>query len=295
MYVAKRDRLGTSVYSAEADQHSPDSLTMGRELRQALTDGELVLHYQPKADARTGRVTGAEALVRWQHPVRGQLQPADFIPLAERNRLIVPLTDHVIAIALRQLQEWLAEGVRLPVAVNVDAVSLLDPQFPDRVAEQLRRTGVPPRMLTLEITENGFLADAEAALAGLHRLRGLGVRLALDDFGTGYSAMGYLQRMPLDEVKIDRRFVTHLISSPQDRAIAAAVIGLAHALQMEVVAEGVEDAAVLDALGDLDCDQVQGYHLCRPIPAERLRHWLDGRAVEDLGPAGAPVLLPRAG
>ena len=291
MYVAKRDRLGTSVYSPDADQHSTDALALGRELRQALGSDELVLHYQPKADAINGRVTGVEALVRWQHPVRGQLLPGDFIPLAERNRLIVPLTDEVIGKALDQVRDWLAEGLRMPVAVNLDAVSLLDPQFPDRVDEQLRRTGVPPRMLTLEITENGFLSDAEAALTGLYRLRELGVRLALDDFGTGYSAMGYLQRMPLDELKIDRRFITHLTTAPQDRAIAAAVIGLAHALQMEVVAEGVEDAAALVALGELDCDQVQGYHLCRPVPVQDLRRWLDGRATADEQGAAGPVAL----
>ena len=172
----------------------------------------------------------------------------------------------------------MAGGLRLPVAVNVGAVAFLDLLFPDRVGALLAESGVPADLITLEITETAFISDEESALSVLDRLRLLGVRLSLDDFGTGYSAMAYLQRMPLHELKIDRRFITDLLTSRQNRAITRALIQIAHALDMHVVGEGVEDAATLDALRELGCDQAQGYHLCRPIPAAALTAWLAERS-----------------
>jgi diguanylate cyclase (GGDEF)-like protein len=278
MYVAKRGHLGVSVYSFDADQFSSGQLVILGELRYAIDTGELVLFYQPKVVTSTGAVCGVEALVRWQHPTRGLLGPNEFIPAAERSDLILPLTDYVISAALDQVSEWRAGGLRLPVAVNVGAVAFLDSLFPDRVGALLAESGVPADLITLEITETAFISDEESALSVLDRLRLLGVRLSLDDFGTGYSAMAYLQRMPLQELKIDRRFITDLLTSRQNRAITRALIQIAHALDMHVVGEGVEDAATLDALRELGCDQAQGYHLCRPIPAAALTAWLAERS-----------------
>lgn len=278
MYLAKRGHLGAAVYSADADHYTSGQLAIFGELRHAIEARELVLFYQPKVVASTGSVCGVEALVRWQHPVRGLLAPSEFIAAAERSQLILPLTNYVIATALDQLREWVASGLRLPVSVNVDALSLLDQEFPDRVSALLTASGVPAELLTLEITETAFISDGDRALTVLNRLREMGVRLALDDFGTGYSAMAYLQQMPLHELKIDRRFITNLLDSRQDRAITRAVIDIAHALDMQVVGEGVEDGATLDALVELKCDEAQGYFLCRPVPVPELMAWLDQRS-----------------
>jgi diguanylate cyclase (GGDEF)-like protein len=278
MYVAKRGHLGASAYSAEADHYTSDQLVVSGELRHAIDAGELLFVYQPKVQTSTGVVCGVEALIRWQHPTRGLLGPLEFIPAAERSQLILPLTNHVIAQALDQLSEWVASGLRLPISVNVDALSLLDPAFPDRVAAMLMTSEAPAELLTLEITETAFISDGDRALTVLNRLRKMGVRLALDDFGTGYSAMAYLQKMPLHELKIDRRFITDLLVSRQDRAITRAVIDIAHALDMHVVGEGVENAATLDALRDLRCDEAQGYFLCRPVTVPELMAWLDQRS-----------------
>jgi diguanylate cyclase (GGDEF)-like protein len=277
MYIAKRGHLGASVYSADADHYTSDQLVIFGELRHAIEASELVLFYQPKLVTSTGSVTGVEALLRWQHPTRGLLGPQEFIAAAERSQLILPLTNYVIAAALDQLRNWIAGGLHLPISVNVDALSLLDREFPDRVQVMLTESRVPPELLTLEITETAFISDGDRALAVLNRLRQMGVRLALDDFGTGYSAMAYLQQMPLHELKIDRRFITNLLVSRQDRAITRAVIDIAHALDMHVVGEGVEDAATLDALRELKCDEVQGYVLCRPVPVPELMAWLANR------------------
>lgn len=278
MYVAKRGHLGASAYSAEADDNTSDQLVIVGELRHAIATRELVLYYQPQVTIATGAVCGVEALVRWRHPTRGLLGPDQFISTAERSELILPLTNYVIAAALAQLTEWIGAGLHLPVSVNVDAKSLLDLTFPDRVAALVNGSGVPAQLLTLEITETAFISDGDRALSVLTRLRKLGVRLSLDDFGTGYSAMAYLQKMPLHELKIDRRFITDLLYSRQDQAITRAVIDIAHALDMRVVSEGVEDAATLDALADLHCDQAQGYYLCRPVPGRELMAWLAARS-----------------
>jgi diguanylate cyclase (GGDEF)-like protein len=277
MYIAKRGHFGVSVYSADTDRHSWQQLAIFSELRHAIDSHELILLYQPKIRTSTGEVSGVEALVRWLHPTRGLLTPDEFIPAAERSELMIPLTDYVISAALDQAQGWVASGLHLPVSVNVGAVALLDESFPDRVAALLAGSGVPADLVTLELTETAFISDENCALIVLNRLRQLGIRLALDDFGTGYSAMAYLQKMPIQELKIDRRFITDLLTSRQNRAITRAVVEIAHALDMQVVGEGVEDAATLDALHDLECDQAQGFHLCRPITAPELLSWIAER------------------
>jgi len=278
MYTAKRGRLGTAMYDPSADQHSTAQLSLLGELRHAIAAGELVLHYQPKVSTGSGRPLGVEALVRWQHPTRGLLPPGEFIPLAEDSDLIQPLTDVVLAEALRQHGAWRSAGMLVPISVNIATRSLLDTEFPDRVSRLLSRNAVAPDQLTLEITESAVITDPIAAADVLSRLRGLGVRLSIDDFGTGYSSMTYLQSMPLSELKIDRRFITALESSHGNEAIVRAILQMAHALELEVVAEGVEDESTWAALEAMGCDVAQGYYLCRPVPAAELTSWLAARA-----------------
>jgi diguanylate cyclase (GGDEF)-like protein len=277
MYTAKRGRLGTAMYDPAADQHSAAQLSLLGELRHAIGNGQLVLHYQPLARTGSGRTFGVEALVRWQHPTHGLLPPGEFIPQAEDSDLIQPLTDEVLAQALRQHGEWRDAGMLVPISVNVATRCLLDTAFPDRVAALLAGNAVTPDQLTLEITESAVITDPVSAGNVLGRLRELGVRLSIDDFGTGYSSMTYLQNMPLSELKIDRRFIAALDSSRSNEAIVRAIIQMAHALDLEVVAEGVEDAATLAALGTMGCDIAQGYYLCRPVPAAELTRWLTAR------------------
>jgi EAL domain-containing protein (putative c-di-GMP-specific phosphodiesterase class I) len=276
MYIAKRGHLGYACYDPEADENSSDQLTMLSELRRAIDKDELVLHFQPQVRAGSGEVCGAEALVRWEHPRRGFLGPGEFIPLAEQSDLIQPLTEYILAASLRQHRKWQDAGVLIPVAVNVAARCLLDQDFPERVSELLHEYGVPPAELTLEITESAVISDPQRAKEILSRLRDLGVRLSVDDFGTGYSSMAYLQTLPLHELKIDRCFIKEIGSATSnDAAIVLAIVELAHALNLEVVAEGVEDEPTLTQLARMGCDIGQGYHMCRPLPAGKLMAWLD--------------------
>ncbi|GIJ48375.1 hypothetical protein Val02_52610 [Virgisporangium aliadipatigenens] len=273
MYAAKRGHLGVTMYNPEADDHSFERLSVLGELRRAIETGELELHYQPKVRTHTRELCGVEALVRWRHPTRGLLGPDKFIPVAEQSDLMLPLTEAVLAAALAQHRAWLNDGLRLPVAVNVGAACLLDPGFPDRVALLLREYAVTAGQLTVEITESAMVTDAARAAATLSALRELGVRLSIDDFGTGYSSMGYLQTMPLDELKIDRQFTAKLRSGPSGRAIVGAIVELAHALSLDVVVEGVEDEETLTTVAGLHCEIAQGYHVCRPLPADALAEW----------------------
>ncbi|HWS32024.1 MAG TPA: EAL domain-containing protein [Actinoplanes sp.] len=279
MYAAKRSRLGVAVYDPEADRHNSQELGLIGELRRAIDEDELVLFYQPKVSTRTGRVVGTEALIRWEHPARGLLMPGDFIPQAEENEIIVPLTDRVLAKALDQHRLWREDGTVLQVAVNVPTVCLLDGAFADRVQSALEAADVPPAMLTLEITETSIISDPVRASAVLTRLREMGVRLSVDDFGTGYSSMSYLQSMPLHELKIDRSFV-RTIADSHGAAIVRAVLELARALDLEVVAEGVEDEATLALLGSMECAYAQGYYISRPVRPGDLITWLSSWRTE---------------
>jgi diguanylate cyclase (GGDEF)-like protein len=278
MYTAKRNRSGTALYDADADSRSSQQLGLMGELHRAIADDELVLHYQPKVATETGRIVGVEALVRWQHPTRGLLPPADFIPQAEDDEIIVALTDAVLDQALRQHREWRAAGNELPVAVNIAAGGLYDNTFPDRVAAALTKHDVPGAMLTLEITETSIISVPAEVQTILDRLRDLGVRLSIDDFGTGYSSMAYLQAMPLTELKIDRRFIQNIHESTEDEAIVRAVLELARALSLTVVAEGVENAEALAVLETMGCPFAQGYHMSRPLPAADLLAWVNAAA-----------------
>jgi diguanylate cyclase (GGDEF)-like protein len=271
MYQAKDGHTDIEVYAPERDQYSPRRLALVGALRTAIEQRELTLVYQPQIELASGRMVGAEALVRWHHPELGQVPPDEFIPIAESTALIQPLGQFVLETALEQVGCWQEEvGRSLHVAVNLSVRNLLEPTLVDRVAELVGRSGVAPSALTLEITESGVMTDPEAAIALLWGLRRIGVRLSVDDFGTGYSSLAYLKRLPVDEVKLDKSFVLNMTGDPDDAAIVRSTIELAHNLGLQLVAEGVEDQATLDLLTTLGCDLVQGYHLARPMPADEL-------------------------
>jgi diguanylate cyclase (GGDEF)-like protein/PAS domain S-box-containing protein len=274
MYAAKATHAGYTVYDPTLDQHNPRRLGLLGQLRRALAAGELVVHYQPKADVRSARILGVEALVRWQHPEHGLLGPGEFVPLAETTGLIRPLTSYVLDAALRQCRTWLDAGHELSVAVNLSTRCLLDLTLPDQIIGLLEETAVAPERLVLEITESAIMTDPTRALEILNRLHTLGVQLAIDDFGTGYSSMAYLKSLPVDELKVDRSFVKHLRDNQSDAVIVRSTVDLGHNLGLRVVAEGVEDEATWQELATLGCDSVQGYFLARPMPVAELVAWL---------------------
>jgi diguanylate cyclase (GGDEF)-like protein len=263
MYGAKDRRLGIAVYDGNLDTNTADHLALVSELRRALDGEEIVLYFQPQADVRTGTVVGAEALIRWQHPVRGLMPPNDFVPYVERTGMSTALSAYVLTGAARQLREWRDQGVDLSLAVNLTMHDLLDTSLPDRVAEMLERFDVDPARLELEITERVIMADPVRVKDVVERLKRIGVRLAIDDFGTGYSSLSYLKSLPLDVIKIDRSFVMGM-DRASDQAIVRSTIDLGHNLGLTVVAEGVEDQETLDELSRYGCDLVQGYLIARP-------------------------------
>ena len=274
MYATKATHTGYTVYDSTLDQHNPRRLGLLGQLRRALAAGELVVHYQPKADARSNRILGVEALVRWQHPEHGLLGPGEFIPLAETTGLIRPLTSYVLDAALRQCRAWLDAGHHLSMAVNLSTRCLLDLTLPDQITQLLEDTAVAPDRLLLEITESAIMTDPTRALEILNRLHALGVQLAIDDFGTGYSSMAYLKSLPVDELKVDRSFVKHLRDNQNDAVIVRSTVDLGHNLGLRVVAEGVEDEATFEELATLGCDTMQGYFVAKPMPAPELGAWL---------------------
>ena len=268
MYRAKdRGRGRWETFDPEMNRYARGRLDSETELAEAVERREFVLHYQPVVALSTGRVTGVEALVRWIHPRRGVVSPAEFIPLAEETGAIVPLGRWVLEEACRQAVEWDGEGLSpLQLNVNLSAVQFQREDLVETVAAVLEVTGLSPSRLTLELTETIVMEDVEAGMDAMARLRELGVRIALDDFGQGYSSLGYLKRFPLDNIKIDRSFVDGLVGSPEDQAIVRSVVMLAREMHMTVTAEGVETAEQLDAVRLLGCDEAQGYFFSAPLP-----------------------------
>jgi diguanylate cyclase (GGDEF)-like protein/PAS domain S-box-containing protein len=271
MYVAKQARSGYSLYTGEQES-ALRPLALVTKLRSAIEQFELVLHYQPIVDLQTGTPLRAEALVRWGHPSHGLIQPNDFIPAAEQSDLIKPLTLWVLNEALTQLNTWRKAGLDLGVTVNLSGRTLLDPEFPDATRQLLETWSISPDLLTFEITERSMLASAEHE--ALRRLRALGVRLSADDFGTGYASLVHLKQLALDEIKIDRSFVTDMVANHDDAAIVRSTIDLAHSLGMRVVAEGIENPDTWEHLSQLGCDFVQGFYVSRPLPGSELGPWL---------------------
>jgi diguanylate cyclase (GGDEF)-like protein len=288
--AARREKVEVQLHTSGADAPAdPARLALLGELRNAIQADQLALFVQPQADTRTGRVVSVEALVRWRHPVRGLVGPADFIPFAERTGLVHPLTAWMLARAVAACGGWLhddavTDGPGLNIAVNLSARSILDPQLPRAVETLLHLHRLPATDLTLEITESSVLEDPRRTREVLERLRALGIRISIDDFGTGYSSMSYLRDLPADEVKIDRTFVADMLERPGDEAIVHSIVTLAGNLGLETVAEGVEDEATWQRLAEMGCTRIQGYHLARPMPHEELVGWLADHARQGRAP-----------
>ena len=269
MYVAKRSGHGHAVFDAAHERQAEPRLAHLVDLRQCVAREQLVLHYQPKIELASGKIFGVEALVRWQHPTHGLLAPASFMPEVERTDLIVPVTNWVLSSALSQQRAWRDAGIDLTMAVNVSARSLgRESSLPEEIAELKQTCGTAGGELILELTESGLIEAAAPDM--LTRLHGMGEKLSIDDFGTGYSSLAYLQRLPVDELKIDRSFVTSLADVSDDAIIVRSTIDLAHNLGLRVVAEGVEDEAVMTILAEYGCDAAQGHFFSRPIPAAEI-------------------------
>ncbi len=252
---------------------------LGNHLRRALERDQLLLHYQPQADIASGEIVGIEALVRWQHPELGLVPPADFIPVAEEIGVICALGEWVLNEACRQAVAWQRAGMpHLPVAVNLSALQLRRPDFLDTVRRALDSSGLEPHWLEVELTESVLMHEAEAALSTLRELSSIGIRVAVDDFGTGYSSLAYLRRLPIDKLKIDRSFVRDLTVDRDDWVIVSTIIRMAHSLNLKVIAEGVETGEHLAVLRAQGCDEVQGYLLSRPLPAEEVAEFVRRRS-----------------
>jgi diguanylate cyclase (GGDEF)-like protein len=277
MYQAKQSRSGVEVYDANEDHYTTRRLILVTELSRALQTSSVELHYQPKADLDTGRVVGAEALLRWTHPLYGVIPPDEFIPVAEQSGLIRPLTHWVLQTALGQVSSWRAQGLDLTIAVNLSARSVVDTELVVDVSDLITEAGIPPAALTLELTESALPPDRARSETVLTGLAALGVRLAIDDFGTGYSSLSRLKRLQVHEVKIDKSFVVQMVANDDDDAIVRSTIDLARNLGLTVVAEGVEDEATWRRLHQLGCDAAQGYYLSAPLSATDFQAWLEHR------------------
>jgi len=274
MYAAKRGRDGCAMYDAAFDRDNAARLALKADLRRAIADGALELHYQPKVDVRTHEISRVEALVRWTHPTLGHLPPDRFIPLAEETGLIIPLTDWVLAESMRQARAWEDAGLTLGVAVNISMHSLDEASLPDSVANALLDNRIPADRLTLEFTESAVIHETDCTRANINRLAATGVTLSVDDFGTGYSSLSAIKKLPVSEVKIDKSFVLGMSRSPKDAEIVRLISDLGHNLGLRVVAEGVETADAWEAIAAMGCDASQGYFISRPLPPDDLARFL---------------------
>jgi diguanylate cyclase (GGDEF)-like protein len=272
MYRAKASgRNNHLFYSPSMNEHTAERLELESDLRHALERGEFLLHYQPKVEIATGLITGIEALLRWEHPLRGLIPPMDFIPIAEETGLIVPIGEWVLATACARTKVWQDQGLgKLSVAVNLSARQFADPMLLPKLTRIIHQSGLDPSSLELEITESVVMSHGECAVAALEKLKSIGVLIAIDDFGTGYSSLAYLKRFPIDTLKVDRSFIRDIPSDSGDKKITRAIIAMAHSLKLKVVAEGVETQDQLTFLRAQHCDSVQGYLLHRPLPEEEV-------------------------
>jgi diguanylate cyclase (GGDEF)-like protein len=301
MYAAKETQTEFKIYTADQNQHSKRRLGVLSGIRHALVQDEIVVHYQPIIDLDDGRVRGAEGLVRWQHPEHGLIPPGAFVQTVEQTGLIGPLTRHVLERSIAECAAWRQDGREMSVAVNLSVRNLLDHDLPKEIERLLSVYGLPPQSLQLEITESMIMSDPERALATVSRLSRLGARLSVDDFGTGYSSLANLRKMPIDELKIDRSFVSPMMRNESDLIIVRSTINLGHDLGLNVIAEGVEDSPTLDHLAVLGCDLAQGYHVSKPMPADAFNDWLietprqpsKGTAQKASPAKGAPASVTR--
>jgi EAL domain-containing protein (putative c-di-GMP-specific phosphodiesterase class I) len=278
MYCAKENgRNNFQIFTEDMNAEVVERLTLGNSLRVALEKKELFLVYQPQMDIGTGRITGLEALLRWQHPELGLIPPITFIPIAENSGLIVPIGEWVLRTACSQAQKWQEEGqLRVPIAVNVSAVQFRQEGFPKFIGKMLQETGLAPQYLELELTESLLLSNADVTFSVLQRLKSMGLKLTIDDFGTGYSSLSYLKQFPVSKLKIDRSFIRDVAEKPDDGAIANAIIGMAKSLNLKVIAEGVENEAQMAFLREHHCDEIQGYYFSKPLLPDEIVAKLGG-------------------
>lgn len=274
MFHAKQVSINFQSYNNEIDPFSKQRLELMSSLREAIEEGQLLTYFQPKINLSNMHTTGVEVLVRWQHPEKGIIPPDQFIPLAETCDLIDKLTHYVLNEALRQCHYWNKEGKYISVAVNLSARNLLDANLVSQVEGLLQKWQVPAKQLKLEVTESVIMSDPEVALHTLNQLHKIGTPLSVDDYGTGYSSLSYIKLLPISEIKIDRTFVSDMLTNQEDEVIVNSTIELAHKLGLCVVAEGVEDQATLQRLSELQCNQAQGFHMSRPLPVDELNEWL---------------------
>jgi diguanylate cyclase (GGDEF)-like protein len=274
MYAAKKTKTGCAVYSAELNHNSQRRLFLMGELRRAIVQDQLFLHYQPKINLQTGQTNGVEALVRWHHPQFGVIRPNHFIPLAEKTGLVMPLTLWVIHAALRQSQIWKELGLDITIAANLSAWNLQSQELPEQIAGLLKTCCVDPGRLQLEITESAIMVDPGRALRNLKYMTNMGLKFAIDDFGTGYSSLAYLKKLPVHEIKIDKSFVLNMSTSNDDVVIVRSTIDLGHNLGLKVVAEGVESEQVMCQLATLGCDDAQGFFMSPPLSDAEVATWV---------------------
>jgi diguanylate cyclase (GGDEF)-like protein len=281
MYIAKRSQSGYALYDPAKDKHTLSRLAMATDLRQAVEQGQLQLHYQPILSLTTGEVVSVEALLRWHHPQHGQVSPERVIELAEKIGLIGPLTDAVIDQALAQAARWHSQGLPLHLSVNLSMHNLHDSQLADKIGATLRTLGVPGHALTLEMTESAMMSNPPLVMQVLNGLDALGIRIAVDDFGTGFSSLAYLKSLPVDVLKIDKYFVLGLDEDKSDQAIVQATLSLGHNLGLDVVAEGIESREIWDLLHAMGCDHAQGYFMSQPLAPVELEVWLQTQRIRD--------------
>jgi EAL domain-containing protein (putative c-di-GMP-specific phosphodiesterase class I) len=270
---ARQTQTGYAIFTGNLDRECSRNLSLIADLHRAITSEQLRLYCQPKIDIASGVPCGAEALVRWAHPDQGVIGPDCFIKLAEKASLITPLTNWVLGAAFRQLYAWKTDDVAMRLAINLSARDLLDARLVDRIRGQFLTWGVDPANVQFELTESALLEDPGRALETLVRLKDLGVQLAVDDFGTGFSSLSYLQRLPVDSIKIDQSFVGRMMEHEGSDAIVRSTIDLGHDLGLSVIAEGVEDQATWQRLATLKCDVAQGYFISQPLPVEEFAAW----------------------
>jgi len=280
MYAAKRNVTGYAVYSGAADEaedgNSVRQLSLSGDLRHAIDQNQLSLNYQPKVDFQTKKISGVEALLRWNHPVHGFVSPEVFIPLAEQTGIIEQLTVWVLDSALKQHSEWANDGMTIPIAVNLSPVTLHETEFPVQVAKLQEKWNVGSSGLTLEITESAIMSDVARATETVNRLHDMGIKISIDDFGTGYTSLSYIRRLPVSEIKVDKSFVLNMRDVNDDAVIVRSIVELGHNLGLSVVAEGIEDQETWDLLTALNCNTAQGYFISRPVNADVFSEWAKG-------------------
>jgi len=274
LHMAQLSSKSYCIYEPSFDKYSPKRLTLISELRNAIKRDQLELFYQAKVSIQTGRLSGAEALVRWNHLTHGAISPDEFIPMAEYTRNIKYVTLWVLQRAFRDCADWHEQGIDIKISVNLSSQDLHDPELPDLIAGIAASTAVKPEWIILEITEGSVMNDPESALEIMERLHSMGYQFAIDDFGTGYSSLAYLRKMPLTELKIDRSFIMDIMSSENDAIIVKATINLAHNLGFQITAEGVESKEIMAKIKDYGCDMAQGYYLNKPLSVTDFTEWM---------------------